>query len=161
MARWTGTWLSGLGAAGVDTTRGTPPGVRLGLPATGPGSVAPLGTRVVAFAIDAVLCGLVARLFFPVRDLERVDASASLAPLVVFAVVYVLGLSLTGQTPGMRLRRLRVVPADPQARPAPAIGFVPAALRTALLMLLLPAAVSDADGRGLHDRAAGVVVVQA
>jgi uncharacterized RDD family membrane protein YckC len=38
---------------------------------------------------------------------------------------------------------------------------VPAALRTALLMLLIPALISDRDGRGLHDRAAGTVVVRA
>lgn len=155
MARWTGTWLSGLGAAGVSTEAGLPPGARYGLPPAGPGSVAGFGVRSGAFAIDAVLSGLVARLFFPVRDLAEPQLSTTLAPLVVFALVYLVGLGLVGQTPGMRLLRLRVVMVS-----ALPLGFVPVALRTALLMLLVPALVTDRDGRGLHDRAAGTVVVR-
>lgn len=159
MARWTGTWLGGVGA-GADASAA--PGVRLGLPADGPGSAGSFGTRAVAFAVDALLAGLVARLFFPVRDLETPQASTTLAPLVVFALVYLVGLSLRGQTPGMWLRGLRVaLVASPTRTSGPVpLGFVPAALRTALLMLLVPAVVSDADGRGLHDRAAGTVVVR-
>ena len=38
---------------------------------------------------------------------------------------------------------------------------MPVALRTALLLLLVPALITDRDGRGLHDRAAGTVVVRA
>jgi uncharacterized RDD family membrane protein YckC len=34
-------------------------------------------------------------------------------------------------------------------------------VRTGLLLLVLPAVVYDRDGRGLHDRAAGTVVVRA
>ena len=167
MARWTGTWLSGLGAAGVEVgAPHRPPGVRLGLPESGPGSVAAFGVRAAAFAVDAVLSGLVARLFFPARDLDTPDASVGLAPLVVLAVVYVVGLALVGQTPGMKLLRLRVqrvggglLQSAPSA--SGALGLLPAALRTALLMLLVPAVVSDRDGRGLHDRASGAVVVRA
>lgn len=164
MARWTGTWLGGASAAGLDDGRALPPGVRLGLPAEGPGSLAPFGTRAVAFAIDALLAGLVARLFFPVRDLEAPQASTSLAPLVVFALVYLVGLCLRAQTPGMWARGLRLALLRDAARPHPGpapVEFVPAALRTALLMLLIPAVVSYTDGRGLHDRAAGTVVVRA
>jgi uncharacterized RDD family membrane protein YckC len=40
-------------------------------------------------------------------------------------------------------------------------GFLASALRTALLMLLVPAVIVDRDGRGLHDKAAGTVVVRA
>ena len=35
-----------------------------------------------------------------------------------------------------------------------------AVLRTALIALVLPPLVRDADGRGLHDRAAATVVVR-
>lgn len=165
MARWTGTWLSGLGAADVQTGRpDQPPGVRLGLPVAGAGSVAGLGARAGAFAIDALLCGLVARLFFPVRDLQTPQTSTGLAPLVALALLYVIGLSLVGQTAGMRMLRLRVVPlrADTRSRVGPAAPrLVPVALRTALLLLLVPAVITDRDGRGLHDRAAGTVVVRA
>ncbi len=171
MARATGTWLSGLGAAGAGSGEpGEPPGVRLGLPAAGRGAVAGFGARAGAFAVDALLSGLVARLFFPVRDLDTPQASTTLAPLVAFALLYVVGLALTGQTPGMRLLRLRVVPVRSGARAGgtgpgsaggPLPGLVPTALRTALLMLLVPALISDRDGRGLHDRASGTVVVRA
>jgi len=37
---------------------------------------------------------------------------------------------------------------------------VAALVRTLLLGLVIPAVVTDDDGRGLHDRAAGTVVVR-
>ena len=157
MARWTGTWLTGTGEP--SSGRDDAPVGRLGRPAEGPGSVASFGARAGDFAIDAVLAGLVARLLFPVRQLETAQMSASLAPVAVLTVVYLVGLLLLGQTPGMRLLGLRVVPARPSA--GEALGLVPAALRTALLLLLVPALVMDRDGRGLHDRAAGSLVVRA
>jgi hypothetical protein len=41
------------------------------------------------------------------------------------------------------------------------LGVVRAALRTVLLLLLVPALIWDRDGRGLHDKAADSVVVVA
>jgi len=175
MARWTGTWLTGPPAGPGQEGRDDSRGRRLGLPAEGPGSVASFGARAGAFAVDAVLCGLVARLFVPVRTGPGAQTAADLAPLLVLTVVYLVGLLLVGQTPGMRLVGLRVVPVRPAApQPVgggpvgggpvaqePALGLVPVALRTALLLLLVPALVVDRDGRGLHDRAAGAVVVRA
>jgi uncharacterized RDD family membrane protein YckC len=166
MARWTGTWLQGPGAVGArpPVADDALPGVRLGLPAEGAGSSASFGARAGAFAIDAVLCGLVARLFFPVDASAGAQTSTGLAPVVVLAVLYLVGVTLTGQTVGMRLVRLRVLPLTAAGavgegrRAVP--GVVPVALRTALLLLLVPALVSDRDGRGLHDRAAGTVVVR-
>lgn len=131
-------------------------GARLGLPADGPGSVAGTGRRVAAFAVDAVGSGLVARLVDPVDVHGRLGASVGLLPVVVLTVVTVVGLLLAGQTPGMRLLGLRVARLD-----GTRLGFVPVCVRTALLLLLLPAVVFDRDGRGLHDRAAGVVVLHA
>jgi uncharacterized RDD family membrane protein YckC len=40
------------------------------------------------------------------------------------------------------------------------VGFARGAVRTALLCLVIPAVVWDADGRGLHDKAAGTVIVR-
>lgn len=152
MPRWTQTWLGGTSpAVGART-----PGSRLGLPADGPGAAASFGPRAAAFAVDAIASGLVARLFFPVRSTARL--SDGLAPVVVLAVVYLVGVALTGQTLGMRLLRLRVAALPDTGRPPAPVAV---ALRTALLFLLVPAVISDADGRGLHDRAAGTVVVQA
>ena len=140
---------------GVTTDPDPAPGVRLGLPEAGPGSVSSGGRRAVAFGVDAVASGLVARLVDPVDTSGTLDLSVGLLPVAVLAAVYVVGLLLTGQTPAMRLLGLRVRRLDG----AP-LGLVPVALRTALLVLLVPAVISDRDGRGLHDRAAGTVVVR-
>lgn len=151
--------MSGPAAAGVELrAEGDHRGKRLGLPAAGPGSAAAFSTRLAAFAVDALGSGLVARLIDPIDDTGTVDGSAALVPVVVLAVVTILGLVLVGQTPGMRLLRLRVARLDAPDGPP---GLVPAALRTALLVLLVPALVADRDGRGLHDKAAGTVVVRA
>ena len=40
-------------------------GEALGLPAAGPGSLAPTGARLLAFVVDALASGLVAALFVP------------------------------------------------------------------------------------------------
>ena len=157
MPRWTQTWISGLGAAGIDRHGpGEHQGSRFGLPADGPGSVASFGTRAVAFVVDIAFSGLIAGLV-NVVVVQPSDTARSLAGTAVFAVMTVLGLVLLGQTPGMWLFKLRVrVLGDPR----PAVGLAPAALRTALLLLLVPALITDRDGRGLHDRAARTVVVR-
>jgi uncharacterized RDD family membrane protein YckC len=54
---------------------------------------------------------------------------------------------------GIRVARL----ADSVAVP----GFLPVAIRTALLLLVIPAVVINREGRGLHDKAAGTVVLRA
>ena len=135
----------------------TPKGSDLGLPADGPGSVASLGARVVAFVLDVAAGALIGGLLNVfVADPEPLQRS--LAANGAFAVQVAVLTALTGQTLGMRLVGLRVL------RPASGdgvLGFLPALVRTALLMLVLPAVVFDRDGRGLHDRAAGTVVVRA
>jgi uncharacterized RDD family membrane protein YckC len=151
VARRTGT-----SAAGGDGSFEDEPaaGSRLGLPPTGPGSVASLGARVGAYALDSVASALIAALFIP----DAVDPRRGLLTVAVLVVDYLLLGTLTGQTFGMRLVGLRMVPvAAPDRLP----GFTPVALRTALLVLLVPAVITDRDGRGLHDRAARTVVVRA
>jgi uncharacterized RDD family membrane protein YckC len=151
MARWTGTWLSGLGAAGVSLRpEGTHPGQRFGLPAEGSGAVATFGRRLLAFAVDAVLTGFVAGLF----TAPEPPREWGLLPL---AVLYVPIVTLTGQTAGMRLLGLRLI----RLQDGPRVDLLRAALRFALLALLIPALITDRDGRGLHDRAAGTAVVRA
>ena len=157
MARWTGTWLSGLDAAGVDTTpRDGWRGRRLGLPAEGPGAVATTGSRVAAFVLDIVAGGLIGGLVYalltdPTPDQRVITSNGA------FALQVLVLTALTGQSLGKRVLGIRVVRlADPDGQP----GFLAAAIRTALVMLVLPAVVFDRDGRGLHDRAAGTAVVR-
>ncbi len=120
-----------------------------GPPETGPGSIAPAGPRLGAFLIDVVLSSVVAALF-TAPELPRNRS------LLVFAVLYFGFTVLVGQTPGMRLLKLRVVRTD---RPAP-VGLWRSAVRTIGVILLVPAVLRTSDGRALHDRLTQTVVLR-
>lgn len=124
-------------------------GASLGLPAAGPGSLATFGSRVGAFCVDAAGSALVAALF------TAPDLPGNWA-LVAFALITAGSLMVFGQTPGMQLVGLRLAHPRPDGRLAPWRAVV----RTALLCLLLPALLVDADGRGLHDRLTDTAVVR-
>lgn len=136
-----GSWLEG-GPSGEGE------GSRLGLPATGAGSLAPVGRRLVALAIDWAVCLLISAAF--------VDGDP-MATLGVFALENVLLVSTLGTTLGHRALGLRV---QRLVSPGTPPGLLLALVRTVLLCLVVPAVVWDADGRGLHDRAAGTVIVR-
>lgn len=119
--------------------------MRLGLPAEGPGSVAGPGRRLAAVIVDWLCCLLISRAFF--------DADPW-ATLAVFALIQVVTVGTMGFGPGHRLFRMRVI-ALGGGWPGPG----KAAVRTAMLCLFIPAVVFDQDRRGLHDRAAGTVLV--
>jgi uncharacterized RDD family membrane protein YckC len=109
---------------------------------------ASLSRRFVALLADWVLCLLVSRLFAnPVTE--------GWAPVGVLVVEYTFFIGLFGQTPGMRLGRLRCVGVG-TGRP---VGIPRALLRAVLLALVVPALVMDGRRRGLHDRAAGTIVL--
>lgn len=150
VARRIGSWIEGPQAASAGTGR-PPPGARLGLPASGPGSIASFAARIGAFIVDAVLSAGVALLFFGAPKAGDPPWST-----VVFAVMYVLATGVFGQSPGMVLLRIRLVRLDTGAP----IGLPRAVLRTVLLCLLIPALIADRDYRGLHDRAAGSAVLR-
>lgn len=125
-------------------------GAALGLPASGPGSLAGWGPRIGQFLVDAVASALVAGLF------TAPDLPGNWS-LLVFGLVTVSTSVLFGQTPGMRLTGLRLAHPKEGAR----VAVWRSLLRTALLMLLVPALLVDADGRGLHDRLTATAVVRA
>ena len=164
--RVVGSWLSGsraaAGQAGADSGQpgdiGLPldvgrPGERLGLPPAGPGSVAPFALRLLAVGLDWGACLLVVRLLLP--GVTYGSAPYGAATLLVFAAEVFVLTWLGGASFGHRLARLAVVRVD--RRP---VGLQRALLRTALLSLAVPPLVWDRDGRGLHDKAAGTVVVR-
>ncbi len=144
-SRAAGGWLDGPGGPKEPTQHY--PGERLGRPREGGGSVAPLTRRSVALLVDWLLALLVGETLLP--------GLSSFAPLLVFAVVQVLLVGTLGHSVGHRLLGLRVE--RPLGGPA---GPASALLRTVLLLLVVPAVVLDEDNRGLHDRAAGTVVVR-
>ena len=156
-----GSWLEG-GPSGDDERRGS----GLGLPAEGRGSLARLGRRIGALTVDWVLSLAISATFFPVAGqtafLQRANGMVTLA---IFAVENVLLVGTIGFTVGHRLFGLRVrragsTPDGPLPDDGRAPGLVRALGRTALLCLVVPAVVWDADGRGLHDRAAGTAIVR-
>jgi uncharacterized RDD family membrane protein YckC len=145
----------GIGEPGDQTQAW--PGERLGLPEEGPGSVAPRGLRLAALLVDLVLAALVTSLFVEV-DVERPEVMQQfnyVSALVWFVLTAVM-VGIFGFTPAKALFGLRVVRLDgkPMVMPLRAIP------RTLLTAVILPAALSDADGRGLHDKATGTVVVR-
>jgi hypothetical protein len=155
VSRWTGSWLSGPRAAlepdpeAGDRESQRWRGERLGLPERGPDSVASLGSRAAALVVDAVLAALVAGLF-TAPDLPRNWSLLSWFAITVIAV------SFFGFTPGMAALGIRVVRMDG----AVMVGPIRAIPRTILCAVVLPAAILDRDGRGLHDRAVGTIVVR-
>ena len=163
-----GSWLEG-----VPTDAGDTRGARLGLPADGPGALAPLGRRVVALVIDWAACLAISGAFF---------GGDPMATLGVFALENVLLVGSLGTTVGHRILGLRVrvlgapggapgvaAPSGPTRgattpvpgrAPVATPGPVAALVRTVLLCLVVPAVVWDGDGRGMHDRAARTVIVR-
>ena len=124
-------------------------GERLGLPEGGPGSVAPAGAKAGALLIDVLLAALVAGLF-TAPDLPKNWS------LLSWFLISVVAVSFFGFTPGMGALGIRAVRMDGAAM----IGPIRAIPRTILVGLIVPAAIWDGDGRGLHDRAAGTIVLR-
>ncbi|MEX2289131.1 MAG: RDD family protein [Mycobacteriales bacterium] len=157
MARWTGTWMSGPAAAGAERRpEGVWPGRRYGFPQDGSGAVATTGAKLAALLVDIAVGALIGGLLNAYLG-DPTSLQRTLATNGSFALQVILLQSLTGQSMGMRLLGIRVARlADPAGIP----GFLPAAVRTALLFLVLPAVILDRDGRGLHDKAAGTVVLR-
>jgi uncharacterized RDD family membrane protein YckC len=124
-------------------------GASLGLPVDGPGALASFGVRLVAFVVDALSSAFIAGLF----TAPKLPGNWS---LLAFVLITVGTLIAFGQTPGMRLLGLRL--AHPQE--GRRLAAWRAVVRTALLLLLVPALLVDADGRGLHDRLTDTAVVR-
>lgn len=125
-------------------------GQRLGLPPSGPGSIAPVSRRVIALIIDWVTAMLVASFFAGYGS-----DSYALLTLAIFAGQTTMLQWLMGSSFGQRILSIGVVRVD-----GGRLGILPLLLRTALICLVIPPLVWDRDGRGLHDRAARTVCVR-
>ncbi|MZD05983.1 RDD family protein [Streptomyces sp. SID5785] len=147
-----GSWLSGpreaLEQSGAEFGYR---GEQLGLPESGPGSIARPGRRVGALAVDWALCLLIAYGLVT----HGYDQATSNWALLIFFVLSVLTVGTIGSTPGKRLFGLRVV-----SEAGGRLGAGRVLARSVLLCLAVPALVWDRDGRGLHDRLARSVEVR-
>lgn len=133
------------------------PGERLGLPATGSGSVARMWRRIGALAIDWISATVIATAFFG-YDQFALPAEAGItifAPLMVFLVLQVLFIPTIGGSPGHRILGMRLVQLN-----GAWVGLWRPIVRSLLLALVIPAVIWDADQRGLHDKAAGTILLR-
>jgi len=142
----------------TEVSENTYPGERLGLPESGSGSIARPGRRIAALFIDYLTSSLIATAFLGYDQFALPsDAGITMfAPMTVFAVLNVLFLPTIGGTPGHRIMGLRI-----QLVHGGWVGLWRPIVRTLLLLVVIPAAVWDADQRGLHDKAAGTVLLRA
>jgi uncharacterized RDD family membrane protein YckC len=114
----------------------------------GPGAIATTGSRVAAFVLDIAAAGLIGALVNPFLP-DPTDVTRSIAGNVAFVLQVLLLTTLTGQSLGKRVLGIRVVRlVAPDGPP----GFLPAAVRTLLLLFVLPAVITDRDGRGCTTR---------
>jgi hypothetical protein len=129
--------------------------------------MAGVGRRVVGLAVDWALASLISYAFLGFDEW---------ATLAVFGASTAVLVATLGTTIGHRVAGVQVVRLadlvtvvgegarhrDPETavaalRPP---GLLLGVVRTALLCLVVPAVVWDGSGRGLHDVAAGTVIVR-
>lgn len=136
----------------------TYPGERLGLPSSGPGSVARVGRRIGALVIDYAAATMIATAFlgFDQFALPSEAGLSQFGPMLVFAVLQVLFIPTAGGSPGHRILGMRVVRLD-----GGWVGLWRPIVRTLLLIIVVPAVIWDADQRGIHDKAVGTILIRA
>lgn len=138
----------------MPESRSAYPGERLGLPDSGPGSLAPTGRRLGALLIDWLIgYGLAA---LAMRFGAYSEHMLSTAVLAIWFVLGVVSVRLFGFTPGQLVLGLRVAAVDGRV----AVGVGRAVVRCLLVGTVVPALFTDFDGRGLQDRLTATAVVR-
>jgi len=122
------------------------PGKRLGLPESGPRSIARPGRRLGALVLDYGIAYALTYAFF---------GGEGWIIQAIFAGLQIVFLATAGGSIGHLLFGLRVVPLNPAW-----IGIVKPIVRTLLLCLVIPAVIWDTDQRGFHDKLAATVLVR-
>ena len=122
------------------------PGERLGLPRDGRRSIGRLGRRMLALAVDWGLSVLVSVAFFDYSPWATLD---------VYAITQIVFVATAGGSVGHLITGMRVVPLS-----GGWVGVWRPIVRTVLICLVIPAVIWDKDQRGVHDRAAGTVLIR-
>jgi uncharacterized RDD family membrane protein YckC len=109
-----------------------------------------IGRRLGAFLLDCLVSVPIGYLFVPHPGLANnlVATGAFFVQRVVLTAT--TGHSLGQRAVGIAVRRLDGKP----------VGFGAALMRTVLLVVSVPVFFVDQAGRGMHDRAAGTVLVR-
>lgn len=129
------------------------PGEQFGMPKNGPGSQASVARRMGAVLIDWLLCQFAAVMI--TSNTDQLGDWPTLTYLLWILMGIITGW-LFARTPGMAILGMGVARVDAEER----VGFWRAAVRTILTGFVLPAALVDADGRGMHDRATNTTVIR-
>lgn len=128
-------------------------GETIGLPEKGRGSLASWRARIAALVGDWAASMLVAVAIFG-PGVVRDNDWRSFMILAVFYVQSTILTATTGGSFGQLVARIAVIRLDGEP-----VGFLRAALRQAMICLVLPAIVIGMHRRGLHDLVNGTVVV--
>ncbi|WP_018297129.1 RDD family protein [Corynebacterium lubricantis] len=157
MAERKRSWLDGPQIPGENDEigEGKWPGERIGLPEKGSGAQASVARRAGAVLIDWVIAMIIASFIIMFTDALGGQATVQ---LLVWIVIGIVGGWLFARTPGMALLGMGVARIDVDGA---RVGLWRAAVRTILTAFVLPAALVDSDGRGMHDRATGTTVIMA
>jgi hypothetical protein len=139
---------------GQEHSQNDYPGQRLGLPQSGPRSLARMGRRIGALFVDWMIgYGLAAwALSFGWVSM----GGLSTAVLVIWLVLGAVSVRLFGFTPGQLALGLMVVPVDGREH----VGIGRAVGRVALIAVVIPALITDSDLRGLQDKLTNTAVVR-
>lgn len=116
------------------------------MPESGSRSVARLGRRIAAIAIDWAVAVAISAAFF---------SYDSIATLLIFVGMQVLFTVSINASLGHLLLGMRVVPMA-----GGLLGVWRPVVRALLIALVIPALLFDENHRGLHDRAAGTILLR-
>lgn len=159
MARALGSWLSG-SDPGSESGFNDYPGQRLGLPESGPGSIAGFGRRIAALLIDWFiaygLVGLLVAFGLMNQQTFLYTPLGSTAIAAVWVVLGIISVRLFGFTPGQLALGLRVASVDNRVH----VGLGRATVRGMLVFFVIPALFTDSDLRGYQDRFTNTAVVK-
>ena len=136
----------------MSESRPAYPGETLGLPQSGPGSLASMGRRLAALMVDWLLAYGLAALAMAFGLFS--DRVLSTAVLVIWFLLGLVAVRLYGFTPGQLALGLSVVALDGR------LGLGRVAARGVLVALVVPALFTDWDGRGIQDRVTNTAVVR-
>lgn len=132
------------------------PGERLGLPKKGPLAIGRIGRRIGAIAVDWLLATVLAQLAGRTL-LQNIDAEwQPTVTLTIFALMQMIFIPTIGGSIGHRIFGLRIIKLG-----GGWVGVWRPAVRTLLLLLVIPVLVWDSDQRGFHDKIAATALVLA
>ncbi|WP_405372892.1 MULTISPECIES: RDD family protein [unclassified Microbacterium] len=133
------------------------PGERLGRPSEGPRSIGRPGRRIGALLIDYTAATLIATAFLGYDQFAHPSEAGwrLFAPMMVFAALQIVFIPTLGGSPGHRILGMRL-----EMVRGGWVGLWRPIVRTALMVIVIPAVIWDADQRGIHDKVVGTVLVR-